>query len=183
MSRLYSAHDTLLNRDLVIKVLGVHEDPVSAAERFSREAQIVASLNHPNIVPIYFANYYDAGGSHQFFFAMKRIKGDSLDCCPAMDAHEVVRILRDVAWALDHAHASGVYHRDIKPQNICLETHSKRPILLDFGIAAIDDGRPGITKARTLLGTRIYMSPEQLECGKTADPRVDIYALGKSGTG
>jgi serine/threonine protein kinase len=181
MARLYSAHDSLLNRELIIKVLEcVKDDPMVAAKRFSREAEIVANLNHPNIVPIYFAGRYDAGGAHQFFFAMKRIEGKSLDCFPAMEPSEVTRILKDLAWAVDHAHTAGIYHRDIKPSNICLESHTRRPILLDFGIAAIE-GRPGLTKEGTLLGTYLYMSPEQLVAGKTADPRVDIYAVGEIG--
>ena len=180
-ARLYTAHDALLNRDLAIKVLGpIQGDRDRAAKRLSREAQVVARFNHPNIVPIYFAGQYELDGESRFYFAMKLIDGPSLDAVGAFAPMDTIRILRDVALALDHAHEQGVYHRDIKPPNICLEKETKRPVVLDFGIAAVT-GAPVLTQSGERLGTLTYMSPEQITGGKTADPRVDIYAVGEIG--
>lgn len=182
MARLYSVRDQLLQRDLVIKVLNwPKEDPERAAERLSREAHALVALNHPNIIPISFAGEYDADGTPQLFFAMKKIAGETLDGLPErVDSRETARILWELASALDHAHSSGIYHRDIKPANICLEDRTRRAIVLDFGIAAID-GSAGLTQDGVVLGTATYMSPEQLNATHTADPRVDIYAVGEIG--
>src|SRR5207237_2234381 len=94
-------------------------------------------------------------------------------------ATEATRLLRDVAWALGYAHAQGVVHRDIKPDNILIERGTGRPLVADFGIAHVATGS-GATAAGTILGTPDYMSPEQAS-GEPVDGRSDIYSLGVVG--
>lgn len=129
-------------------------------ERFLREARTAARLSHPHIVPIHSV---DEVGEFVFFFAMAYIDGGTLgERVPSrgpLPSKEAVRMLREIAWALAYAHAEGVVHRDVKPDNILLETSSGRAVVTDFGIAHV--GRePGVTGAGEVLGTAEIMSPE-----------------------
>ncbi|MEP6508385.1 MAG: serine/threonine-protein kinase [Gemmatimonadales bacterium] len=129
-------------------------------ERFLREARTAAHLSHPNIVPIYHAE--EIGG--HAFFAMGFIEGESLaqrlSARGPLPAADAVRYLREVAWALAYAHARGVIHRDVKPENILIDRGSGRALMTDFGIAR-DKRQEGLTVTGNVLGTVHYMSPEQ----------------------
>ena len=184
MGVVYLAHDERLDRMVALKVLpaALAAEP-HTRERFLREARTAARLAHPNIVPVYRAD--EAGGSA--YFAMAYVDGESLadrvrDRGPLPPA-DAVPILRDVAWALAYAHARGVVHRDVKPENILLERAAergaRRTLVTDFGIAhhTARDAAERLTQDGHLLGTLHYMSPEQVN-GDPLDGRSDLYALG-----
>jgi len=179
MGVVYLARDVHLDRDVAIKVLppDVALSPGSR-ERFLREARTAAGLSHPHIVPIHRVG--EAGGF--VFFVMAFVDGETLGerlrtkgPLPPADA---TRILREVAWALAYAHGRGVVHRDVKPDNILLETGTGRALVTDFGIAqaAGNDG----TADASIAGTVQFMSPEQA-ANAPVDGRSDIYALGVVG--
>jgi predicted Ser/Thr protein kinase len=174
------ARDVKLDRRVAIKVLPpqLSADP-EVRERFLREARTAANLSHPNIVPIYHADEADGHA----FFVMAYVEGESLaervqsrGPLPVADA---VRYLREAAWALAYAHARGVVHRDVKPENILVERGSGRTLVTDFGIARVE-ANPKLTQDGYVLGTVHYMSPEQV-AGGALDGRSDLYSLGVVG--
>ena len=177
MSRVFLAEERRLGRRVVIKVLGSVAESMSA-ERFEREITVAAALQDPHIVPVLAAGY--AGGIP--YYTMPFVAGESLrkrmDAGPIPVAH-AISILRDIARALVAAHARGVVHRDIKPDNVLLSGDSA--VVTDFGIAtAIEasrtrDRNSTLTAAGTSLGTPAYMAPEQA-AGDSADARADIYS-------
>ena len=180
MGVVYLAHEVALDRPVALKLL----PPVMAAEpalreRFMREARTAAKLSQPNIVPIYAVDEIQTF----VFFTMAYVEGGSLGAAirnrGALPAGDAARILREVAWALAYAHAQGVVHRDVKPDNILLEVGSGRALVTDFGIAQVSEG-PGITAQGEVLGTAEFMSPEQAN-GEAVDERSDIYSLGVVG--
>ncbi len=180
MGIVYLARDITLDRQVALKVLPPHlaAEP-DLRERFLREARTAAHLSHPNIVPIYHADEIDGHA----FFAMAFVEGESLaqrlSARGPLPPEDAVRYLREVAWALAYAHARGVIHRDVKPENILIDRGSGRALVTDFGIAR--DGRQeGITAPGNVLGTVHYMSPEQA-AGDFLDGRSDLYALGVVG--
>ena len=171
------ARDERLDRQVALKVLPPSLAEVSETrERFLREARMSAQLSHPNIVPVYRAD--EIGGFA--FFAMGYVDGETLGDRirdrGSLPPAEVVRMLREVAWALTYAHARGIVHRDVKPENILIERSSGRAIVTDFGIARADFN-PSLTADGHVLGTVHYMSPEQ-STGEPFDGRSDLYALG-----
>ncbi|MES2124716.1 MAG: serine/threonine-protein kinase [Gemmatimonadota bacterium] len=185
-AEVFKARDLRLKRDLAVKVLrpdlGLSPDLL---QRFRREAETIAALRHPNIVPV-----YDVGEAEGLaYIIMPLIQGESLrailDRDGAMPIPEVRRILRDAASGLADAHDAGVVHRDLKPENIMLEGKDKRVLLMDFGIAKIvgaasgDEGDPAeaLTTTGIIIGTPQYMSPEQACGDKTIDARTDQYSL------
>ena len=180
MGIVYLAHEVALDRPVALKLL-----PPELAlqeqlrERFLREARTAAKLSRPNIVPIHAV---DQVGDF-VFFAMAYVEGESLGQRVRqrgpLPASEATRIMREVAWALAYAHAQGVVHRDIKPDNILLEQGSGRALVTDFGIAHVREA-PGMTAVGEVLGTAEYMSPEQAS-GESVDARSDIYSLGVLG--
>ncbi len=173
MGVVYLANEVDLDRPVAIKLL----PPERAANprlraRFLREARTAAKLSHPNIIPIH---KVDEAGAF-VFFAMAYVDGETLAervrARGPLPPSEAARVLREVAWALAHAHAHGVVHRDVKPDNILLERATGRALVADFGIAAAEEGEKG-----EVTGTPEFMSPEQA-LGKTVDARSDLYAFG-----
>jgi serine/threonine-protein kinase len=179
MSRVFVATDTTLGRKVVIKVLppelaaGVNHD------RFRREIQVAAQLQHPHIVPLLSAGEQGS----LIWYTMPYINGHSLRDAIArgekFSVKDVVRLMRAVAEGLSYAHGMGVIHRDIKPGNVLLQgTHA---LVTDFGVSkAISAAMPtsGYTSAGMAIGTPAYMAPEQIAADPAADHRMDLYALG-----
>lgn len=177
MGVVYLARELSLDRPVALKILpAAYAGDPAVRERFLREARTAAQLAHPNIVPIHRA---DAVGGIAFF-AMGYVDGETLgqrlQSRGPLPAAEVVRIVREAAWALAYAHARGVIHRDVKPENILLERGSGRVMVTDFGIAR-NQRASGLTADGMVLGSVHYMSPEQVAAGDL-DGRSDLYALG-----
>jgi beta-lactam-binding protein with PASTA domain/tRNA A-37 threonylcarbamoyl transferase component Bud32 len=177
MADVYLAHDRLLDRRVAVKVLSPQfaSDPTNV-ERFRREAQAAAGLNHAHIVGVYDWGEEEDGTS---FIVMEYVPGQTLreilqsyGRLPSMDA---ALIAADIADALSFAHAHGVVHRDVKPGNV-LVTPQGQVKVTDFGIARADTSEP-LTKTGAVVGTATYFSPEQAQ-GFTLDGRSDVYALG-----
>ncbi len=180
-AEVFLVHDKRLKRDLALKAL--RPDLMLSDQlltRFRREAETVAALRHPHIVPI-----YDIGEADGIaYILMPLIQGESLRALLLREGprppREAGRILLEAADALEAAHEAGVVHRDIKPENIMLEGKGRRVQLMDFGIAkAIDtsDTTPGLTSTGMLVGTPHYMSPEQAAGDLHLDHRSDQYSL------
>lgn len=178
MATVYLARDQKHHRDVALKVLRQDLAVAMGAERFLREIEITAGLNHPHILPL-----LDSGTSDGvFFYVMPYVAGGSLRRLflaeTTVPLEAVLRIVREVAACLDHAHARGVIHRDIKPENILF--NEGLAVVSDFGIArAVSDAqRDGVTRTGLAVGTPGYMSPEQALGTGEVDARSDIYALG-----
>ncbi len=175
---VFRVHDRRLDRQLAAKVLLPEFAAVpDVAERFRREARTLARLTHPNIVPVYFV----ARERDVPCFVMPFVEGEPLASLLARERQlplpVVLRIARDVAAALDFAHAAGVLHRDVKPENILIDSSTGRSLLSDFGIAkALAHGSSG-TGPGTFVGTPRYMSPEQASGDDAIDARSDVYSL------
>ena len=177
MGVVFLARDVALDRPVALKLLPLElAAQPGVRERFLREARTAARLSHPNIVPIHSV---DEVGDF-VFFAMAYVEGGTLGerirrRGPLSNA-EAIRMLREVGWALGHAHLHGVVHRDVKPDNILLEAGTGRAMVTDFGIA----GTTGVGNDESstgLVGTAEFMSPEQARGGEL-DPRSDLYSLG-----
>ena len=179
MATVYLAHDIKHEREVAIKVLREDLSVSLGAGRFLREIKIAAGLQHPHILPL-----LDSGEADGLlFFVMPYVKGQSLRERLARDGelpvHEAVRLLTEVVDALAEAHAHGVVHRDIKPDNVMLS--GRHALVTDFGVAkAISEatGRSMITTLGIAVGTPTYMSPEQAVADPHVDHRSDIYAVG-----
>ena len=176
MASVYKAYEAGLDRYVALKVLPAEflHDP-DFAERFTREAKVIAKLEHPRIVPIH-AFGIDEGIP---WMAMRLVGGGtvaSLLTSGRLAHRRAVAILDETAEALDHAHERGVLHRDVKPQNVLLD-ETGHAYLADFGIAKLVEGSAVLTKSGMISGTPQYMAPEQAQ-GEKADHRTDIYALG-----
>jgi serine/threonine protein kinase len=179
MAVVYRARDLRLNRRVAIKVLPPElAFNADVRERFLREAQTSAQLAHPGIVPIYTVDEAE----NLVFFVMALVDGETLGQRLARErtlpVEQVRRILTDVADALAYAHAHGVVHRDIKPDNIMLERATGRAVVTDFGIARAAAGDSRLTVTGVAIGTPAYMSPEQALGERDVDGRSDIYSLG-----
>ena len=181
MGSVYLARERLLERLVAVKVLRselVHGD---ARERFIREARTAARLTHPFIVPLYSFGQAD----DTLFYIMGFVEGESLEDrlrrSPRATPDEVRRLLIELADALDYAHGVGVVHRDIKPDNVLIDRVSGRAVLTDFGIAKVQAGGTQITRTGIIVGTPLYMSPEQAAGDSQVDGRSDLYSLGVIG--
>ena len=175
MAVVYRARERALDREVAIKVLpAMLAFDAAFVERFEREAKTAGQLEHPNIVPIYRVGRQGT----VIFFVMKFLRGQSLSAIlrerPKLEVHEVRHILLETASALGYAAKRGVVHRDIKPDNILLDTEG-HCVVTDFGIAKTATGPH--TAAGTSMGTPRYMSPEHAQ-GVPVDGRSDIYSLG-----
>ncbi len=177
MATVYLATEVRHRRPVALKVLRGERAAELAPERFLREIETAARLQHPHILPV-----FDSGESAgQLWFTMPYVDGESLrerlSRTPPLSIAEAVRIAREAAQALEHAHRQGVVHRDIKPENILL-TRDGSTLVADFGIARSAEGGDRITTAGTVMGTPSYMSPEQAGAETEVDGRSDIYSLG-----
>mgnify|MGYP002783542486 CR=1 FL=1 len=181
MGAVWLVRDRMLDRLVALKVLLGARTGADERERFLREARTAARLVHPHIVPIFRADESDGTTWFTMGFVEGESLGDRLRDRGTLAPADVVRILREAAWALAYAHARGVVHRDVKPDNLLLDRESGRTLVTDFGIArdlAVVDSR--LTADGNVLGTVHYMSPEQA-AGEALDGRSDVYALGVIG--
>lgn len=180
---VFIAYQRTLRRQIALKVLPNLVLTPETSERFLREAESAAILSHPNIIQI-----YEVGETDDFlFFAMQLVQGRSLaDYIKAAKKHVLpsrrtlpvaatINIVTKVLDALNYAHSQDTIHRDIKPGNILIESHTKRPIVVDFGIAKATRGPD--EGAAMIQGTPVYMPPEQV-LYEHVDGRADIYATG-----
>jgi len=178
MATVYLAEDARHHRQVALKVLRPELAAVIGAERFLKEIETTANLQHPHILPLFDSGTVDG----TVFYVMPFVEGESLRERLARDKQlpiaDAVRITREVASALDYAHRKGIIHRDIKPENILL--HDGQALVADFGIAlaASTTGGTRMTETGMSLGTPHYMSPEQAMGERTLDARTDVYALG-----
>jgi serine/threonine protein kinase len=176
MGAVFLATHLRLGRKAALKVLL----PEYAAdddfrERFIRESQWAASLDHPNIIPIYDADEEQG----VLYIAMRYVEGEDLRSLIERKGAlggRALAVIEQVASALDAAHASGLVHRDVKPANILMGHPGMRVYLTDFGVAK-QVAAPGLTRTGSFVGTLHYCAPEQIE-GKEVDSRTDVYALG-----
>ena len=178
MATVYLAEDVRHKRQVAIKVLHPELSAVIGAERFLKEIELTANLQHPHILPL-----FDSGSAAgQLYYVMPFIDGETLrgrlDREQQLPVADAVRIAREVADALGHAHGRGIVHRDIKPENILLQ--GGHALVADFGIALALQQAGGVRMTQTgmSLGTPQYMAPEQAMGERVVDARADIYALG-----
>lgn len=176
MATVFRAFDTGFNREVALKVLPremMHN--LNFRARFKRELKMIASLEHPAIVPV-----YDVGEENgQPFFVMRYMAGGSLSQLiekGKFTLQDTARIVERVALALDHAHRQGIIHRDIKPDNILFDL-ANNPYVSDFGVAKLNEAAYSATQEGRMVGTPGYMSPEQAY-NKPVDARSDVYGLG-----
>lgn len=179
MGTVYLAHDTRLDREVAIKTMR-RELATSdvAKERFFREAQAAATLEHVHIAPVFYIG--ESAGIP--FLAMPFLKGGPLDRVllkyhGTMPYHEMIRIGREIALGLAVAHQRGLVHRDIKPANIWIESPRGRVKILDFGLARLQSDDANLTTDGVIMGTPAYMAPEQAR-GLAIDGRADLFSLG-----
>ena len=181
MSIVYRAQHIALERKVALKLLSPQlSEDASFRERFTRESRLAASLDHPNIIPIYEASESD----DVCFIAMRYVDGADLRKRlqgGPLDPTELTTIIDQTANALTAAHVRGLVHRDVKPANILIDTGAGRDesdhvYLSDFGVAK-QTASPGVTRSGTFVGTVDYASPEQIE-GSSLDGRADVYSLG-----
>jgi eukaryotic-like serine/threonine-protein kinase len=179
MSTVFLAVDTVLEREVAVKLLAEHlADDEVFVMRFRHEARAAARLQHPNIVQV-----FDSGQderSHRHYIVMEYVDGPS--CSDLLREHgqlgvdDTVRIITEACHGLDYAHRAGVVHRDVKPGNLLISNETGAVKLADFGIAKAAE-QTRVTQVGSVLGTAAYLSPEQAQ-GKEAGPASDIYSLG-----
>jgi len=176
MARVFLAKQESFGRDVALKVM--HAPPGNDniwAKRFIHEAQVIAQLSHPNIVPVYDVGTHDG----QFYISMEFVKGGSLEDLKlgSMPINKTLKVIAGVAAGLDFAGEKGFVHRDVKPDNVMFREDGS-PVILDFGIVKqLDSTDSKMTQTGTVVGTATYMSPEQAQ-GRSLDIRSDIYSLG-----
>src|SRR5262249_32223923 len=180
MGAVYKARQTKLDRLVAVKILPpeVARDP-AFAERFTREARSLARLNHPHIVTVH--DFGDVDGL--YYFTMEYVDGHNLRHlleAGALSTAQVLAVLPQICDALQYAHDVGLVHRDIKPENLLID-HKGRGKNADFGLAKLVGLTPTyltLTGTHEVMGTLLYMAPEQMKRSHTVDHRADIYSLG-----
>jgi hypothetical protein len=178
-AEVYEVVDTGLQRRLAVKVLrsDLHWSS-SAVSRFTQETRAIARLNHPNTIPIHFVGE----GEGLVFYAMPFLEGrtvaELLRTEGPLGVDRTLAIVEPILEALQQAHEYGLVHRDLKPENIVIEAGTGRPLLVDFGIVKNLEAPADITETGYIVGTPLYMSPEQALGSHKVDPRSDIYAMG-----
>ena len=183
MSAVFVAYQKTLKRQIAVKILPKSLLTDKSAAFFQQEAESAAILSHPNIIPI-----YEVGETKSFlYFTMQLVQGNELsyfirqaqrNIVPSkrfMPLRTVFRLMLNILDALAYAHDNDIVHRDIKPDNIMIERHSRRPLITDFGVARVS--RTKSKSDRLLLGTPMYMAPEQILSG-SVDGRADMYSAG-----
>ncbi len=185
MATVYLAYDLRNNRPVALKVLRPELAAILGAERFLKEIETTANLQHPHLLPLFDSGTFaerEGGPEVRPYYVMPYVEGESLRARLSrqkqLPVPEAVRIASEVASALDYAHRRGVLHRDIKPDNILL--HDGQALVADFGIALAmrNAGGTRLTETGLSLGTPQYMSPEQATAERELDARTDVYALG-----
>ncbi|HET9545324.1 MAG TPA: protein kinase, partial [Gaiellaceae bacterium] len=177
MSRVYRAHDNVLERDVALKVLHdkLSDDP-SYVERFRREARAIARLSHPNIVTVIDRGQVDSAE----FIVFELVRGANLKQLLSerryLPVREALAIVHQAARGLAFAHEHGIVHRDVKPQNVLVDDDGAAKVT-DFGIARSLDRESGLTQTGAILGTADYLSPEQAT-GQPVTEAADQYSLG-----
>ena len=179
MGVIYRARQRHSRRIVALKrISSYHADSQDTLMRFRREAQAVAKLDHPNILPIYEVSESDEGVP---FFSMKFAGGGSLlEAAPALrsDPRRAVALVAKVARAVQYAHEQGILHRDLKPGNILLDGHGE-PLVSDFGLAKWLQSTENVTRTPTVFGTPGYIAPEQVNgSAGNLSPAADVYSLG-----
>lgn len=177
MGAVYLATHARLERKVALKVIAPElADDEDFRARFLRESQLAASLDHPNVIPIYDADEIDG----VLYLAMRYVGGPSLQALirerGSLSPGDALRIAEQIGGALDAAHQAGLVHRDLKPANILLAEPGDHAYLCDFGLAKRTSSK-GLTRTGSFLGTVDYCSPEQIQ-GKPLDGRADVYSLG-----
>jgi TolB-like protein/Tfp pilus assembly protein PilF len=182
---VYEAEQTQpVRRRVALKVIKLGMDTREVIARFDGERQALARMDHPHIAKVFGAGTSDDGRP---YFVMELVKGEPItDYCNArtLDVRARLALFVQVCEAVQHAHANGVIHRDLKPGNVLVATSDERPFakVIDFGIAKATSGRLGdhsiYTQQGLLIGTPLYMSPEQVDGAADIDARTDVYALG-----
>ncbi|WP_197319517.1 Stk1 family PASTA domain-containing Ser/Thr kinase [Saccharomonospora sp. NB11] len=182
MSEVHHGHDTRLGREVAVKILraDLARDPMFQ-ERFRREAQNAAALNHPAIVAVYDTGEADTEYGPLPYIVMEYVEGrtlrDIVKTEGPMPQKRAMEVMADVCAALDFSHRHGIIHRDVKPANVMI-TRTGAVKVMDFGIArAVHDGQAAMTQTAAVIGTAQYLSPEQAR-GETVDARSDVYSAG-----
>ncbi len=183
MATVYLAHDLRHNRKVALKVLASELAALIGAERFLKEIEVTANLQHPHILPLFDSGVAQGpGGSRFLYYVMPYVEGETLRTRlqreKQLGVDDAVELAKSVAGALDYAHRRGVIHRDIKPENVLL--HDGQAMLADFGIALAvrEAGGTRLTGTGLSVGTPSYMSPEQAMGDRELDARSDVYSLG-----
>jgi ABC-type oligopeptide transport system substrate-binding subunit len=176
MGTVYQARDSVLKRDVAVKLLSASGLGTEGRARLMNEAQATASLNHPNIVAVYDAGESEVAGTADPlpYIVMELLDGRTLHDQPPDSLGETLAITRQLCYALEHAHEQGIIHRDLKPENVMLVDEDTVK-LMDFGLARSLTTR--MTAEGTVMGTLFYMAPEMV-MGQEVDGRADLYALG-----
>lgn len=175
MGTVYRAYDPVLERDVALKVLPV-DAPPELRHRFLREGRAAAKLKHPNLCPVYTAGTLDGYD----FIAMELVEGPTLRAAPAYQPPVVPRaaaeLVRTLAGAIGAAHARAITHRDLKPSNVVM--CDTEPVVIDFGVAKHGASDQQLTRAGAVVGTPLYMAPEQARGAQSVGPPADVWSLG-----
>ena len=177
MAKIYLAYQPSIRREVAIKVMSSPlQESAGSIKRFAQEVEVIAHLQHPQIIPVYDFGEHD----DQIYIVMAYIRGgtlaDRIDQAPnGLPNQKIIRLLDLIAEGLDYAHAKGIVHRDLKPNNILID-ESGHPYIADFGLAKLTEGKIELTNTM-MTGTAAYMAPEIAQSGKSTK-RADVYAIG-----